>query len=67
MITFILASDFRDFLDLEAAYIEPQMTKGHVRVMVYIGHNLTIYAGNPFAVCVTDNRKVPRPMLDGSM
>ena len=61
------ASDFRDFLDIEAAYIEPQMTKGHLRIMVYINSNLTVYAGNPFAVCISDHKRIPKPMLDGSM
>ena len=63
----ISASDYREFLDLEAAYVEPQMCAGQIRILIYIGHSLTIYAGNPFAVCISDHRVLPQPMLDGSM
>lgn len=62
-----LACDYRDFLDIEMTYTEPQMARGSVRIFIYISHQLTIYAGNPFALCISDHHEVPSPMLDGSM
>ena len=64
---FCSASDFKTFLDLEGVYLEPQMTKDHLRLFVYLGATLTVYAGNPFSISHCDDKQIPKPMFDGSM
>ena len=61
------AADYKEFLDVDGVYYEPQMTKGHTRLFVYLKSTLTVFGGNPFTITATDEKKIPKPMLDGSM
>ena len=67
VLIYFSGADYKQFLDIEGLYLEPQLSSGHLRVFVYLGCSLTVYAGNPFINTIIDQQQIPRPMLDGSM
>jgi len=44
----ISAENFKEFMDVELVYSEPQPQPGSIRVMIYLRTRLTILTGAPF-------------------
>ena len=55
-------ADYRSFLNLDAIFLEPQVSTGQIRVFIYLNTKVC----GPL-VPVNPTKPLPGPTLDGSM